>query len=174
MTPPPRSLRVFAIYLGFLALALLVAPNLLLQKFTGPAFIATTRLNLAPAAEGDQAGLIVFGSSYAWIGLRQTGKGPRLILATCENARDGAAEVEAAGLDLGRAAVHVRVSVDARARCRFAYSLDGLAFEAFGGEFQARQGRWIGAKVGLFATGRTDAAQTGYAEFGQFRVTSNP
>jgi beta-xylosidase len=149
-----------------------LAPNLLLQKFAGPAFTATTRLTLAPAAEGDQAGMIVFGYSYAWIGLRQTTEGPRLVLAACENANDGAAEQEAAGLNLPRTTVHLRVSVDAQARCRFAYSLDGLAFEALGGEFQARQSRWVGAKVGLFATGRRDAAQAGHAEFGAFRVTS--
>ncbi len=151
-----------------------LAPNLLLQKFTGPAFTATTRLTLAPVGEGDQAGLIVFGQSYAWIGLRQTGQGPRLVLAICENASDGAAELEAVGLNPGRATVYLRVNVDAQARCRFAYSLDGLAFEPVVGEFQARPGRWIGAKVGLFSTCRKDAAQTGYAEFGEFRVASNP
>jgi len=180
---PQEAWASLSFALGILRLAavpapsgpsLWLAPNLLLQKFAGPAFAATTRLTLAPAAEGDQAGLIVFGNSYAWIGLRQTGKGLRLVLAKCENASDGAAEVETAGLDLGRATVHLRVSVDAQARCRFAYSLDGLVFEAFGGEFQARPGRWVGAKVGLFATCRKDAAPTGHAEFGEFRMISNP
>jgi hypothetical protein len=36
MTPAARSLRVFSVYLDVLALALLVAPNLLLQAFGLP------------------------------------------------------------------------------------------------------------------------------------------
>ena len=36
MSPPTRSLRVFAVYLWLLALALLVAPNLLLSAFGLP------------------------------------------------------------------------------------------------------------------------------------------
>jgi hypothetical protein len=118
--------------------------------------------------------MIVFGHSYAWIGLRQTAKGLRLVQAVCENANDGTVEQEVAGLNLSRTSVQLRVSVDAQARCRFAYSLDGPVFAALGGEFQARQSRWVGAKVGLFATGRMDAAQTGYAEFGGFRVACTP
>jgi beta-xylosidase len=149
-----------------------LAPNLLMQKFPAPAFTVTTRLEFAPRAEDERAGLIVFGYSYAWIGLRQKPRGLRLVLAICENANEGEVEKEVAGLDLPRATVHLRMSVDAHARCRFAYGFDGLAFEALGCEFQARQSRWVGAKVGLFAVCRTDAAQTGYAEFGGFRIAS--
>ena len=53
------------------------APNLLLQKFPAPAFSGTTTLSFAAAADGDEAGLIVFGYSYAWIGLRKTAPGLR-------------------------------------------------------------------------------------------------
>jgi hypothetical protein len=37
MTPAARSVRVFAVYLGLLAVTLLLAPNLLLQAFGLPA-----------------------------------------------------------------------------------------------------------------------------------------
>lgn len=36
--------------------------------------------------------------------------------------------------------------------CRFAYSLDGRRFKDLGPVFTAREGQWIGAKAGFFAT----------------------
>lgn len=34
----------------------------------------------------------------------------------------------------------------------------------------ARQGRWIGAKVGIFAVGKGPASEMGYADYDWFRV----
>ena len=36
--------------------------------------------------------------------------------------------------------------------CNFSYSLDGKKFLPLGNPFQAREGQWIGAKVGMFCT----------------------
>ena len=36
--------------------------------------------------------------------------------------------------------------------CNFSYSLDGKKYESLGVPFQAREGQWIGAKVGMFCT----------------------
>jgi hypothetical protein len=36
-------------------------------------------------------------------------------------------------------------------QCRFSYSLNGKNFTDCPASFQARQGKWIGAKVGLFS-----------------------
>ena len=41
---------------------------------------------------------------------------------------------------------------DLIATCNFSYSLDGKKFESFGAPFRAREGQWIGAKVGMFCT----------------------
>ena len=45
----------------------------------------------------------------------------------------------------------LRAAVGDGAQVSFAYSLDGTTFTEIGAPFQARQGRWIGAKIGLFA-----------------------
>src|SRR5262249_38094582 len=55
------------------------APNLLMQKFPAPAFTATTALDLSAAADGTEAGLMVFGYSYGWIGLRREGGATKLV-----------------------------------------------------------------------------------------------
>jgi hypothetical protein len=64
----------------------------------------------------------------------------------------------------------LRVAVDIRAWCQFSYSLDGRSFNPIGSGFQATQSKWVGAKVGLFATSLPGAASTGHADFDWFRV----
>jgi Beta xylosidase C-terminal Concanavalin A-like domain len=76
-------------------------------------------------------------------------------------------ETASAGLVAGP--VYLRVEVDAAARCQFFYSRDGISFLPLGPAFPAAVDRWIGAKVGLFAS--AGLAKGGYADFDWFRVT---
>jgi hypothetical protein len=62
--------------------------------------------------------------------------------------------------------------VQSRARCQFSYSEDGRTFAPLGGEFAATPGRWVGAKLGLFAVAPTSAPAAGHADFDWFRVTA--
>ena len=57
-----------------------------------------------------------------------------------------------------------------QALCRFRYSTDGKESHATGEEFAAKPGRWIGAKVGLFATRSGVTLENGYADYDWFRV----
>jgi len=76
-------------------------------------------------------------------------------------------------------AVFLRVSVSADAKCRFSFSDDGKTFTPIGQEFTATAGRWVGAKVGIFAAtvrGAQAGAEPGnpdaYADFDWFRVSA--
>ena len=48
-------------------------------------------------------------------------------------------------------ALFLRVSVDTAARCTFSSSTDSLNFEPMGAPFRAREGDWVGARMGLFS-----------------------
>ncbi|MGD1029907.1 MAG: glycoside hydrolase 43 family protein [Opitutaceae bacterium] len=147
-------------------------PNFLLQKFPAPAFTATTSLQFSPAGDGERAGLAVFGFDYAWIGLRRAEGGLRLVTAVNRGAnRAGAQESEIAAAGSASPGVFLRVTVVENAICRFAYSFDNRVFTPIGGPFQASGDRWIGAKVGLFASAAPAAAALGFADFNWFRVT---
>lgn len=158
------------------------APNLLLQKFPAPAFTATTRLDFAGAREGDEAGLMVFGYSYAWIGLRRKASGVQLIQGINIDAHEAGAERDSMAIAWTEPQVFLRVSVAYDASCRFAFSPDGLLFSPCGEEFQATVGKWVGAKVGLFASaapgGRglrapaSASTSEGVVDFDFFRVTA--
>ena len=147
-------------------------PNLLLQKFPAPAFTVTTSLKFTPVAEGERAGLVVFGFDYAWIGLRRTATGLRLVYTVNRGAnRPGAQESESWGVDVAAAPACLQVKVGENGLCRFAYSADNRVFTPVGETFQASGDRYIGAKVGLFASSTPLASAWGFADFDWFRVT---
>jgi beta-xylosidase len=161
---------------GFLRLAcvpsedanLYDCPNLLLQKFPAPAFTVTAKLEFSPAGPGESAGLIVFGYDYAWIGLRSGARGARLVQVAFKNAEASLGSATEASADAAPGPVYLRVSVDANGRCRFSYGGDGVNFAPLGAAFEASVDRWVGAKVGLFAS--AGSATGGHADFDWFRV----
>ena len=149
-------------------------PNLLLEKITGPRTEITAKLVFKPAYEGDRAGLVVMGMDYSTLELYYDGSQVLLQRRECANADAGGAErigAEAIKLEtvLSKSekpytTVHVRVSIQDKptrkneenwppvVECRFSYSLDGVKFKPLGDTFVAREGKWIGAKAGFFAT----------------------
>ena len=147
------------------------APFLLLQKMPAEEFAMTTKVELNPKAEGDRAGLVVFGQNYAWIGLERSGGATALVRATCLGAASGAPEQGRVLLKKVAGPIFLRVTVSAGAKCRFAWSADGQDFTTIDeGEFTATAGRWVGAKVGLFAAGTAGAS----ADFAGFHVAPAP
>jgi hypothetical protein len=126
-------------------------------------------LQFAAPAEGERAGLIVFGTDYAWVGVRNTRDGSRLVAVMARGAIDGAPEQDAASIPLERDVVYLRATVGTGAVVQFGYSYDNLAFSAIGPPFTARPGRWVGAKIGLFAAGLPGNSH-GAALFDWFRV----
>ncbi|MDE7472960.1 MAG: glycoside hydrolase 43 family protein [Muribaculaceae bacterium] len=140
-------------------------PNLLLQKFTAPSFTATAHVTVSAKAHGNSSGLIVMGHDYARLSVVKTeGDDFILTLVTCKDAEQGGDEIvtEVARIPASRvyeAGLHpnyelniwLRVKVADGGKCTFSYSLDGLKYKNVSGDFQARQGKWIGAKVGVFS-----------------------
>ena len=160
------------------------AGNLLMQKFPGPAFTATAKLEYRPQAPGERAGLVVMGKSYAALMLAQGAKGLELRRVTCNAADKGKPErVEATAQGLPNGPLWLRVTVaedankTASAICVFSYSIDGVGFRPLGEPFAAEPGRWIGAKAGLccMAAGAAGAgggngAAGGHLDCDWFRV----
>jgi hypothetical protein len=66
--------------------------------------------------------------------------------------------------------VVLTVAVEGAAECRFGYSLDGERFIPLGEAFGAKEGHWVGAKVGVFAANAHRVVSRGYADFEWFEV----
>jgi beta-xylosidase len=155
-------------------------PNLLLQKFPAPEFTVSTKITFTPRANGEKTGLIVMGLDYAYVSVRKKPDGFHVSQTVGKDADRHTPEKENGDVLLpGRAVtvqpsqsvtIYLRVEVRKGAVCRFSYSLDGKHFSPISDPFTARQGKWIGAKVGIFALGGEQARETGYADFDWFRV----
>ena len=147
-------------------------PNLLLQKFPAEEFTVTTKMKFTknPKLQGERAGLLIMGYSYAGVALKSTADGLSLVTFVAKNANKGKAETEKKIITVTQTEVYLRVKVIKGALCQFSYSLDGKVYIPAGDSFQAEEGQWIGAKAGLFATRPTQTNDAGFADFDWFRV----
>jgi beta-xylosidase len=145
------------------------AAHLLMQKWPAPAFSATAQVDVSMLQPGERAGLIVFGADYAWIGIER-GEGPhRVVVRALEKAAEGGEEKELAGIDAPPGHVTLRVSVAPGGVFTFAAG-DARHMTALGPAFTAKPGRWVGAKVGLFAAAPATRRQTGHVTVRSFDV----
>lgn len=150
-------------------------PNLLLQKFSSPVFTAITKISFHPAAVNDKSGLVVMGREWAYLALYKTADDVRLGMFTGRYERENDAtrvveSVKARPAGKNHYAYYLKVTVKEGGQCRFLYSLDGRKFLPLGEAFQAKQGVWIGAKVGLFSQNPNIVESDGYADFDWFRI----
>ena len=150
-------------------------PNLYLRKFEGETFTDTLHLTVTATDEGQQSGFVVMGRDYCRLSAELQGDAFVLKYITCRDADRGGAEesavvghVRARSYNAGaknnyECRLIVRLQCDKGALCRLSYSTDGCRFTPLAVPFQAREGKWIGAKYGVFSITR-DAKSRGWAE----------
>lgn len=161
-------------------------PNLLMQKLPAPEFTATMKATAVLLNEGDKAGLIIMGWDYAYIALIKTKDGYQLQQISCVDAEQKTSEIEEKRIALKNVSIkeiynyqtqqehlqfYFRIKVMDSGLCTFAYSTDGKRYESLGQSFQARQGKWIGAKVGMFILNRTPDSPRSWIDIDWFRIT---
>jgi beta-xylosidase len=146
-------------------------PNTLLQKFPAPAFTATTKISFNPLHEGEKAGLIIMGRNYAYLGVSDSADSFVIEQTLCRDADKGMHEAEMPGRYTTKSSLlYLRVSVSDSAICTFSYSTDNKNFQIVGHPFRAREGGWIGAKVGLFMIRKGKTNDAGWMDVDWFRV----
>jgi beta-xylosidase len=147
-------------------------PNVLMQKFPGEEFVVTTRISFKPnpRIDNEKTGLVVMGLSYASLALKHTEAGNQLVYSVCKNADENKSEVEVVVATLKGSDIYLRVTIEKGGICKFSYSFDGKKYVANGEHFQAQPGKWIGAKVGLFATRPVQINDSGYVDVDWFRI----
>ncbi|AHF99242.1 glycoside hydrolase [Halostagnicola larsenii XH-48] len=146
-------------------------PNLLLQKFPAPAFTATTEIQCELQEQAGHGGLLVMGEEYAYLSVRRTADGAELIQGRNTAPSDGGPDTVDERIPLQPPSTRLRATVEEGGRVQFAYATGDADFEPIGTPFQAQQGRWIGAKIGLFAVQSDEStAADGYCDFEYFQV----
>lgn len=169
LTARPGWLRLVAAELPEGYRNLWDAPHLLLQKVPAPEFTASCVVDVQAMQSGETAGLVIMGMDYAYVGIEKSAEGLRLIRRTCLNAERGTPESDDAQLSLdGDGPVELRVAVSDGGKCQFSGRSGAEPWRDLGDAFTAREGKWIGAKVGLFCHGTAETA--GSADFDRFTV----
>jgi len=170
LTDLPGTLRLFTQPMPEGASNLWPVAALLLQKPPAEAFQVTTELSFDPERSGERAGLLVFGTDYAWVGVERTPAGRAVVVKFSLGAPDAGREEAVASLPAPEGPVQLRVEWRSGGQCRFSTSFDGRNFTAVGPVFAARPGRWVGAKVGLFAAAAAGQVARASADFDWLRV----
>ena len=133
------------------AVNLFDVPNILAQKFPANEFTATVKMTFNARFDGESVGLVVLGLDYSMLKVKQQ-KGELFISqVNCKNADKNGVETEKKAVKLGSNTFYLQVKVKDGGICNFFYSLDGEKFQPLGEDFKSREGKWIGAKLGITA-----------------------
>lgn len=127
------------------------ARNTLTQILQGPAAEITTRIELGGMAEGQRAGLALFGVRVPWIGVVREGGANYLTYANAGR--------ELRGPALAAGAVVLRASVRADQTVQFSHALqEGGPFREFGPATElAKFSWWKGSRPAVFTYLRSDS-----------------
>jgi beta-xylosidase len=164
--------------------SLWTVPNLLLQKTPADVFTATAKVRVASKAEGQWAGLLMMGLDYSGLVVKRVGDGFELQRLFCKNADRGGKETFTTITALAptskdkvqyKAAIYediyLRMVVKAGGKVTFYYSPDGKKYTKCGDEFQMREGKWIGGKMGFVSIEPEAKTDRGWIDIDWFRVT---
>lgn len=145
-------------------------PNLLLQKTPSDEFKATTKVTFTTQTAEEKTGLIVMGLNYSYLSLVKKDNSYEIQQTVCVDADKGSTEKIVSAKLYDSSTVYLRVEVKNGGWCNFSFSRDGISYQSIGESFKARQGKWIGAKVGIFSINPLKTGIRGYADYDWFRI----
>ena len=182
----PTAFGTFRLYthkMDSSAVNLWSVPNLLLQKTPADDFTATAKVRVSAKDQNQYGGIVMMGLDYSALIVKRVGDEFLLQRATCLKADKGKPETVETIATLKPTSVdkidyqpaihediYLRMKVSG-GRCNFYYSLDGKRYTKAGDEFTMREGKWIGAKIGLVAAEPAGKANRGCLDADWFRVT---
>ncbi|NHN25823.1 glycosyl hydrolase 43 family protein [Flavobacterium jejuense] len=144
--------------------------NLLLQKFPAETFTATTKMTFNARFDGEQVGFLIMGLDYSYLKIEQQNGQLYLSQITCKNADKNTDEQETDKINLKSNIFYLQAEVKAGGIVSFSYSTNGKKFEKIGNDFTAREGKWIGAKIGYLALRNGIINDAGSVDIDWFRI----
>ncbi len=161
--------------------------NVLTQKLVTPYFTAESCLKIAGLGNAEQAGMVMMGGDYAYLGVRNIDGVKTLILSISADKKDGAIvangqssekeEIISVLAELEEQQEKVWLVFDiveknGKPAFEMKYSLDGEHYKEVAVEFMPSDHTWVGAKIGLFANVLEKEEKGGYGDFAYIQVTA--
>jgi len=147
-------------------------PNLYLQKLPAEEFSASASMKCNLRHNGEEAGMIVMGRDYQYISVKRSDDKLWVRVARCTDADSGAAEEILFEEEWTGGDIVFGVKVSRGAVCTFSYGTGGKPVTTAGEPFTAREGMWIGAKIGFFALRDGYINDAGNADIDWFRINT--
>ena len=160
-----------------------MVPNLFLQKTPADNFTATAKIRMTAKDQSQYGGIIMMGLDYSALVVKRVGDEFQLQRITCMDAMKGGAEqIEVIAAlkptEVDKIPYHPAIHEDIYLQmvvkdsmADFFYSKDGKKYHKAGEQFRMKEGRWIGAKVGLLAVQPAGNEDRGWVDADWFRVT---
>jgi beta-xylosidase len=167
-------------------------PNMLLQKTPADQFMATAKLRFTSKADGQFGGIIMMGHNYQALVVRREGRAFKLLVITCQDADRGKPQQEELIATLKPTAedkidykpgihedIYLRLKVTnaeagaahgGKPLVSFAWSQNGKKFTDCGGQYQMKEGKWIGAKFGFVAAETNPKVDKGWVDADWIRI----
>ena len=165
------------------SLSLWLDPAMLLQKTPADRFTATAKLCLTAKNEQQLGGIIMMGLNFSALVVKRVGQEFQLLQLTCKDADKAnqptsklLATLKPTSADTNgyQEAIHEVIYMRMKVydgKLQFAYSTDGKHYTSVGDVFTMREGKWIGAKIGLVAAEPQGTNPCGWIDVDWFRVT---
>lgn len=131
-----------------------------------------------------QSGIVVMGRDYFRVAVQKQGDKFIIRCIECHDAENSGQETivrelpltDAKAIEAGlypnyECDIWLRLDVAPDGICRFAYSLDGKKFNDTDVSFKAREGKWIGAKYGIYSIAPA-SAERGWIDVDSFIVNN--
>lgn len=150
-------------------------PQLLLQKVPAASFTAETCVDPSGLLPGERGGLVMMGLDYAAVLVERTREEKlNLLYVQCKEARTGSSEqiLATVSLPADTEALRFHCAFAEDGRCSFSWTRGTEeTLQPFAETFQAKEGLWIGAKIGLFIEKADSLGEHGHLDFDYFRLT---
>ncbi len=147
-----------------------MTPNLLLQKFPAETFKNIVKIDASTLKDNEEAGLLIFGRNYASLSIQRKNDQLIIIQRVCINADENLSEKTIASEKINNTELYLRAEVSTGAMVQFSYSSDGKKYTNIGEPFKAREGKWVGAKSGVYAKRSQETGIGGYVLIDWFHV----
>lgn len=151
-------------------------PNLLLQKFPAENFSSITKINLSGLEKDSRCGLIIFGKDYFTLNIEKTKDNYKIIETECLNADKNEKEKIIEEKNFNNRIIYLKVDIKLSekenipiAQGSFSYSIDGKTYKIIGKSFIAKEGVWVGSKIGIFHVSKYQFRKS-YVDFDFFKV----
>ncbi|MDM3464460.1 glycoside hydrolase 43 family protein [Citrobacter sp. Cb031] len=146
-------------------------PHLLLQKFPAERFTVSTLIDLSLSLEGDEGGVVIYGQRFAALCVKcSTGRRQLIFRHGWINDNGYLDETSLTLADVTELEqVELSYHVDYGGLVRFTWCSPGRTWQQVEPGFSAGAGKWIGARMGIYARGALTGGEGAFL-FKSFRI----